>query len=67
MIVPAGSLGGCHSVVNTPVKLSHAFLSTKEQIASGITSNLLRLSVGIENPSDLIEDLDLALRKAVSL
>lgn len=43
--------------------MSHRTLSPEERKASGITDSLLRLSVGIEDVEDLIEDLDKALEK----
>lgn len=57
----APSLGGVESLVGYPAKMSHAGLSPEERLAAGIPDTLLRLSVGIEDPADLIEDLDRAL------
>lgn len=57
----APSLGGVESLIGYPAKMSHAGLSTEEREAAGIPDTLLRLSVGIEDPADLIEDLDRAL------
>jgi cystathionine beta-lyase/cystathionine gamma-synthase len=47
--------------------LSHASFPTEDRVRVGITDNLVRLSVGLEDPDDIIADLDLALRSAVSL
>ncbi|MER3413176.1 MAG: cystathionine gamma-synthase [Armatimonadota bacterium] len=58
----AESLGGVESLVCYPPKMSHAAMSEEERLARGIPPNLLRLSVGIEDEEDLIEDLDQALR-----
>ena len=53
----AESLGGVESLVCYPVKMSHAVLSEEDRLKQGITANLVRLSVGIENKEDLKEDL----------
>ena len=57
----AESLGGVESLVCYPVKMSHAVLSEADRQKQGITANLVRLSVGIENKEDLKEDLAQAL------
>jgi len=57
----AESLGGVESLVCYPVKMSHAVLSEEDRQRQGITANLVRLSVGIENKEDLKEDLSQAL------
>lgn len=62
----APSLGGVESLVSYPPEMSHSALSEEERIAKGIPSNLLRLSVGIEDSSDLTEDLDQALRSVLA-
>jgi len=61
LIRKAVSLGGVESTINAPVKTSHAKLSAAERKAAGISDKLLRLSVGIEDAKDLIEDLKTAL------
>jgi cystathionine beta-lyase len=60
-IKKAVSLGGVESSINTPARTSHAKLSSAERKAAGISDKLLRLSVGIEETEDLIEDLKQAL------
>ena len=60
-VLQAPSLGGVHSVVNIPAQLSHVYLSEEERDSLGITGNMVRLSVGIENPEDIIADLKQAL------
>ncbi|MFD1465415.1 trans-sulfuration enzyme family protein [Lapidilactobacillus mulanensis] len=55
------SLGGVESILSYPPKMSHAELSPAEQADCGITPGLLRFSVGIEDPADLIADLEQAL------
>jgi cystathionine beta-lyase/cystathionine gamma-synthase len=54
----AVSLGGVESILSYPVKMSHASIPPLERERLGITDNLIRLSVGLEEASDLIEDLD---------
>jgi len=61
LIKPAVSLGGVESTVNQPVKTSHAKLTPAERKKVGIKDNLIRLSVGIEEVTDLINDIDSAL------
>lgn len=58
----APSLGGVESLIGYPARMSHAGLTLEEREAAGIPDSLLRLSVGIEDPDDLIEDLDQALQ-----
>jgi len=55
------SLGGVESTITQPVKTSHAKLTAAERKAVGISDKLLRLSVGIEEAEDLINDIKQAL------
>ena len=57
----AVSLGGVESTINSPCKTSHAKLTPAERKSVGISDNLLRLSVGIEEVNDLINDIKQAL------
>jgi cystathionine gamma-lyase len=57
----AESLGGVESLVGHPATMSHASVASEHRAALGITPNLLRLSVGIEDVADLIADLKQAL------
>jgi len=57
------SLGGVESLVSIPVLTSHAMISAEHRQKMGVTEELIRLSVGIENADDLIADLDQALAK----
>lgn len=57
----AESLGGVESLVNHPVTMTHASIPEPERLKTGITDSLIRLSVGIEDESDLLYDLDRAL------
>jgi cystathionine beta-lyase/cystathionine gamma-synthase len=61
VITPALSLGGVESLVCAPSRTSHRSLSPAERRTAGIAEGLLRLSVGIEELEDLVDDLDQAL------
>ncbi len=63
VIIPAQSLGGVNSLISHPPTMSHRTLTIEERKIIGISDSLLRLSVGIEDVEDLIEDLDQALSK----
>jgi cystathionine beta-lyase/cystathionine gamma-synthase len=58
----AESLGGVESLIGHPALQTHAAVPKERREAMGITDGLVRLSVGIEDVEDLIEDLDQALR-----
>ncbi len=58
----APSLGGADSLASMPVHTSHLFLTPEERRKVGIGDNLIRLSLGIEDPEDLKDDLDQALK-----
>jgi cystathionine beta-lyase/cystathionine gamma-synthase len=60
----AESLGGVESLIGYPPLMSHASLSEEERLERGIPPTLLRLSVGIEDIDDLLEDIDQALAVA---
>ncbi|POP46690.1 cystathionine beta-lyase [Superficieibacter electus] len=57
----AESLGGVESLVSQPFSMTHASIPLEQRLANGITPQLIRLSVGIEDPQDLIADLRQAL------
>lgn len=57
----AESLGGVESLINHPASMTHASIPKEERERLGITDNLIRLSVGIEDIQDLLEDLRQAL------
>jgi cystathionine beta-lyase/cystathionine gamma-synthase len=57
LIRRAVSLGGLESTIASPAKTSHVKMSASERAAIGISDNLLRFSVGIEDASDLIDDI----------
>lgn len=59
-------VGDARSCVLHPASTTHRQLSDVEQAASGVTPDMIRISVGIENIDDIIEDVDQALRKSQS-
>ena len=59
--IVAPSLGGVETLVTRPATTSHAGMSAAERQAAGITDSLVRLSVGIEDTQDLIDDFNDAL------
>jgi cystathionine beta-lyase/cystathionine gamma-synthase len=59
----AENLGSVESLITHPVTMTHAAVPRDERMAAGITDGLVRLSVGLEDVEDLIEDLDSALRR----
>ncbi|MEM0073372.1 MAG: PLP-dependent aspartate aminotransferase family protein [Thermoplasmatales archaeon] len=59
----AESLGGVESLIEQPYSMTHAGIPAEQRRKAGISENLLRFSVGLEDVSDLIEDLDNAFRK----
>ena len=63
MIKPSMSLAGVESTILMPTLTSHMSLNEEEKKKQGISDNLLRLSVGIENIEDIIDDIELALKK----
>jgi len=58
----AESLGGVESLVNHPTLMTHASIPAEERERMGITEGLIRFSIGIEDPEDLIADLESALK-----
>jgi len=58
----AESLGGVESLIEHPAIMTHASIPEDNRERLGITDGLIRLSVGIEDPGDLIADLEEALR-----
>lgn len=57
----AESLGGVESLINHPASMTHASIPREERIKNGLSDSLIRLSVGIEDADDLIEDLSKAI------
>jgi O-acetylhomoserine (thiol)-lyase len=61
------NVGDAKSLIIHPWSTTHEQLADEERVAAGVTPDLVRLSVGIEDVDDLLEDLDQALRTAVGL
>ena len=57
----AESLGGVESLIGHPATMTHASIPIEQRIKTGVTDSLIRLSVGIEDPEDLVEDLITAI------
>ena len=57
----AESLGGVESLIGHPATMTHSSIPKKDREASGIVDSLIRLSVGVEDAEDLIDDLRQAL------
>jgi cystathionine gamma-lyase len=58
----AESLGGVESLIEHPAIMTHASIPKNVRESIGLTDNLIRLSVGVENVDDLIEDLEAAFK-----
>jgi methionine-gamma-lyase len=57
----AVSLGGTETLASHPAAMTHSDIAEAERLRLGITPTLIRISVGIEDPDDLIADLNQAL------
>jgi O-acetylhomoserine (thiol)-lyase len=58
------NIGDARSLAIHPASTTHSQLAPEEQLATGVTSNYVRLSIGLEHPDDIIADLDQALNAA---
>jgi methionine-gamma-lyase len=58
----AVSLGDAESLIQHPASMTHSPYTPEARLAAGITDNLLRISVGLENVEDLIADIEQALK-----
>ena len=63
LITLAVSLGDCDSLIEHPASMTHSTYSKEDLEAIGISEGLIRLSVGLEDSADLIQDLKQALKK----
>ncbi|MDR0408902.1 MAG: PLP-dependent aspartate aminotransferase family protein [Spirochaetaceae bacterium] len=61
LAAPAVSLGGVETIASYPIKMSHAAIPPLERERLGISASLIRISAGLEDADDLIEDFDAAL------
>ena len=59
----AESLGAVETMITHPASMTHAEVPEEERHARGLTDGLVRLSVGIEDPEDIVDDLKMALEK----
>lgn len=64
LITLAQSLGGVESLICHPATMTHGAMSTESRAQAGISESLIRLSIGLESPHDLITDLSQAAQKA---
>lgn len=64
LAILAVSLGGVETLIQHPASMTHAKVSNEAKLKAGITDDLIRFSVGIEDVNDIIEDLKTALEKA---
>ncbi|MEN8777349.1 MAG: PLP-dependent aspartate aminotransferase family protein [Polaribacter sp.] len=65
LIKPSMSLAGLESTTVSPAQTTHALLSEEERLERGIKEGLIRFSVGIEEPKDLIADIEQAIKKSL--
>lgn len=63
LCILAVSLGDCETLIQHPASMTHSTYTKQERGAAGITDGLIRLSVGLEDPDDIIADLAYALSK----
>ena len=59
----AVSLGDCETLIQHPASMTHSTYSHAERLQAGITDGLIRLSVGIEDPADIVNDLEKAFQR----
>ncbi|EIE0625985.1 PLP-dependent transferase, partial [Salmonella enterica] len=59
------SLGDTETLIQHPASMTHSPIPQEERLKAGITDGLIRLSVGLEDPLDIINDLEHAITKAV--
>ena len=60
------NVGDAKSLVIHPASTTHRQLNEDEQRAAGVTPDLIRLSIGLESPDDILWDIDQALAKAAA-
>ena len=65
LIKLAVSLGGTESLAEHPATMTHADVDPETKVRLGISESLIRLSVGVENPEDIVGDLEAALEAEV--
>lgn len=57
------NLGSAQSLITCPAVFTHAQMTKEQRLAIGVTDGYIRLSIGLENPEDLINALDKALKE----
>jgi methionine-gamma-lyase len=62
----AVSLGDTETLIQHPASMTHSPIPREERLKAGITDGLIRLSVGLEDPKDIISDLDQAIKKGIA-
>ena len=65
LIKPSMSLAGVESTMLSPSETSHYLLTNEDRLSQGITNELIRFSVGIENKKDIIKDIDQAIKRSI--
>lgn len=63
LVRPAASLGGTHSLIVHAASVTHTQLTADELVAAGISEGFCRLSIGLEDPTDIVADLEQALTR----
>lgn len=63
IIKKAPTFGGVESLITMPWETSHTYIAEEQRLKLGIKPSLMRLSVGIENPDDLLDDLKITINK----
>jgi cystathionine beta-lyase len=66
LIKPSMSLAGVEGTMLVPAETSHYLLKEEDRLKQGITDNLIRFSVGIEDTEDIIQDIEQAIVKATN-
>jgi len=61
----SANLGDTRTIITHPASTTHAKLQEEDKLAVGITSGLVRCSIGLEHPKDIIKDIDQALQKVI--
>jgi cystathionine beta-lyase/cystathionine gamma-synthase len=63
----AENLGAAETLITHPASMTHSAVPAEQRASAGITDGLVRLSVGLENPADVIADLESALERRVAV
>ena len=63
LMILAVSLGDTETLIQHPASMTHSPIPEEERLKAGITNSMVRISVGLEHPDDLIEDLKNSFEK----